>query len=197
MKAIRLVGVIVVLIVAIVVFKGSKTGNVDDRAKAMEVKEVSSLTKLNEATNSDGSKRLAGTSEITDVGVKYKFVTSDEKKNEKTLLFESLLNKESSVVIPYNSWSSDEKHVFLEAKTGPGKNYYVFNADGSNFKDGIKFLDVMDYWEKSGIDKRVDHVSGWAGPGLLVVYTTNLDGSDSFAYWFVVDTRRFMNVREL
>ncbi|OGD80330.1 MAG: hypothetical protein A2320_01220 [Pseudomonadales bacterium GWC2_63_15] len=78
-----------------------------------------------------------------------------------------------------------------------GKDYYVFKTDGSLFSDGKKYLEVGEYWKLSKNMDVIDHVSGWAGGDLLVTYTTRPDGSGSSAYWFVVGSRKFMQVREL
>ncbi len=73
----------------------------------------------------------------------------------------------------------------------------MFKADGSSFDDGLKYLDVQQYWVSSKNAEVIERVSGWAGADLLVTYATNPDGSDSFAYWYVISSRRFMHVREL
>ncbi len=170
--------------------------NFDVGTRALEVKEPS-LTELSEASNSDGSLKLVGTGRVVEGKTKYSFRVMDVQKKSNLLLFETVADPGQTFLIPFNSWSSDYKHVFLQTNDQNGKDYYVFKADGSLFGDGKKYLDVGEYWTESKNPQIIEHVSGWAGADLLVVYTTNPDGTGSSAYWFVVGSRKFMQVREL
>ncbi len=197
MRGIKTIGLVIIVLLALAVMRSPGKVKTDQRVEAKDVKEVSSLIKLTEASNLDGSKRLVGTSELKEGKVKYVFTVIDSTKKEKIILFETYVDRQSSLTIPFNSWSNDDKYVFIQANSPEGKNYHVFKADGSSFNDGLKYLDVQQYWVSSKNTKVIDRVSGWAGADLLVTYATNSDGSDSFAYWFVISSRRFMNVREL
>lgn len=189
--------VIVVGIAYVALTLVKKDDSVDVGTRALEVKEEPSLTTLSEASNSDGSLKLVGTGRVVDGKTKYSFKVEDVQKKSSLLLFETVADPGQTFSIPFNSWSSDYKHVFLQTNDSSGKDYFVFKADGSLFADGSKYLAVGSYWAESKNPQSIDHVSGWAGEDLLVVYTTNPDGTGSSAYWFVVGTRKFMQVREL
>jgi len=157
----------------------------------------SSPTRLEEATNSDGSLRLVGERNVMGERASYSFKVLDSQNNSSLLLFDTVADPGQTFTIPFNSWSSDNKHLFIQKNDLNGKDYYVFKADGSLFSDEKKYLEVGEYWKLSKNMDVIDHVSGWAGGDLLVSYTTRPDGTGSSAYWFVVGSRKFMQVREL
>ncbi|MEK7070812.1 MAG: hypothetical protein AAB966_03320 [Patescibacteria group bacterium] len=152
---------------------------------------------LEEATNSDGSLKIVGKRKTVGENIGYSFNILDNQNNTNLLLFETVADIGQTFAIPSNSWSSDNKYLFIQKNYLGGKDYYVFKADGSSFGDSKKFLEVGEYWRQSGNKEIIDHVSGWAGADLLVAYTTEPDGTGSKAYWFVIGSRKFMQVREL
>ncbi len=192
----KVTGVLVMAGLAFSVFNLPKNSTVPESKALASVKESPVLKSLIEASNSDGQLRLTGESEQKGGEVRYRFNVVDNQKNVKYLLFETTVEKDRSFTIPFNSWSSDNKHLFIETKSLEGRDYYVFNTDAGEFQDGLKYLDVGDYWNKSKNSDLIREVSGWAGPDQLMVYTIRPDGSDGLAYWFIVSVRKFLQVRE-
>ncbi len=196
MKIKYLIGVLIVAGLVFTVMNIPKKNIVLRAEEATITPEVSSITKLIEASNSDGQYRLVGSSELIKGSVHYSFRVEDAAENSSLLLFETKAADDETYSIPFNSWSSDNKYLFLQLNNSKGKNYYVFKADASLFADGLKYLDVGDYWSQGEREDVIKEVSGWAGPDLLMVYTTKPDGTGSSAYWFMVSSRKFMQVRE-
>lgn len=108
-------------------------------------------------------------------------------------LYEEQVGMGTSFETPFNSWSPDDKQLFIQRNSGGESNYYVFNADGSSFKDGQKFLNVKDYWSEKN-KFRIKTITGWAAKDLLVVKTLTDDGRDGPSYWFVISSRKFMQL---
>lgn len=188
--------VMVVGVTAVALNLLRQDNNYDVGTRALEEKEEPSLTELSEASNGDGSLKLVGIGRAVEGETKYSFRVVDSQKKNSFLLYETVADPGKTFSIPFNSWSSDNKHVFLRTNYQNSKNYFVFKADGSSFDEGSQYLDVGKYWTESKNQQIIDNVSGWAGADLLVVYTTNPDGTGSSAYWFVVGSRKFMQVRE-
>lgn len=112
-------------------------------------------------------------------------------------LYEVILDSSRKISIPLNSWSPDNKQLFLQEEGRGQVNYLVFKSDGSAYKDGAQYLEINSYWNKTGKNLLIREITGWAGTDLLVVETTKTDGSNGPAYWFVTSSRSFMQLRQL
>lgn len=191
--------VLIILVVgAVAVFFGV-TKKVEKSASLIQSsnKEASAYVPLSEATNSDGSLKLVGVAhKVQGGGNSYVFKVIDTQKRTEIPLYDTIADSGSSMTIPLNSWSPDYKQVFIKTSSPSGENYYLFKASGEPYADGKKYIAVGDYWNETKTMNKINKISGWAGPDLLMVYTTKEDDSEGPAYWFVTSTRKFMQVRE-
>lgn len=124
----------------------------------------------------------------------YSFHVINLETKEDQLLFEQTVSSPASYTAPFNSFSPDDLQLFIQITENNEPNYFVFNRDGSSFKDGQKYLNVRDYWNQGKGKYVMKEVSGWAGKDLLMVLTSKEDGSSGPSYWFVVSSRKFMQL---
>lgn len=101
------------LVVALMVFyissvKRSQKPNLSVAVEATET----SPTRLEEATNSDGSLKLVGERNVTGERVSYAFKILDSQQNSSLLLFDVVADSGQAFAIPFNSWSADNKHLY-------------------------------------------------------------------------------------
>lgn len=127
----------------------------------------------------------------------YKLKVINNSTKSESNLYETILNSSRELKVPFNSWSPDNKQLFLIEENGNQIDYFVFRSDGSVYSDGRSYLDINAYWEKSNRNSKISDVTGWAGQDLLVVNTTKMDGSSGPAFWFVTSSRSFMQLRQL
>ena len=59
-------------------------------------------------------------------------------------------------------------------------------ADGTPFPDGNPFIDVGAVWANKNIGYTIRTATGWASGTLLIIYTSNADGSRGPAFWFEI-----------
>ncbi|EKD42956.1 MAG: hypothetical protein ACD_72C00522G0001, partial [uncultured bacterium] len=156
----KVVGLALVVTLTAFYLYSAKINQKPNPSVVVEATEVSP-TRLDEATNSDGSLKLVGERVITGERARYSFKIFDSQKNSSLLLFDTVADPGQTFVIPFNSWSSDNKYLFIQKNDLNGKDYYVFKADGGLFDDGKKFLEVGEYWKQSKNMDVIDHVSGW------------------------------------
>lgn len=119
------------------------------------------------------------------------FVKNKEK--EKQLIFTQDLIIDDQMKIPFNTWSPDETHFFIEKQTPIDSRYLVFKTSGEQFKDGL-FLDVNEYFNQKEIPFAIDKVTGWAAPGLLLVTTLKDDQTKGPSYWFEINSLKFIQL---
>lgn len=145
--------------------------------------------KISEVKSGDGTRRLMSVNEALDEKTtRYTLIVWD--KEQKRELWQTMLN-ESRVELPVNSWSPDNKQVFVEIVGSRQADYYVFSADGKEYKSGAKYLDVQAEWGKSKGDQVIEKITGWAANNLLVVYASKSGSNQMLKYWFVTDTGKF------
>ncbi len=167
------------------------------RVSASAEPEMNSVSPLEEATNSDGSLKIEGEGQKSREGrMKYSFKVVDVPRKTSLPLYSTVADPGSVMTIPRNSWSPDNKQVYLMATSQGGDDYLLFRADGSKYSDGEKHISLLEYWNKAERDEVILEVSGWAGDDLLMVYTQKKDGAPGQAYWFVTSSRKFSRVRE-
>jgi hypothetical protein len=93
--------------------------------------------------------------------------------------------------IPLNSWSPDNKYVYLQEKDATGQlNYLVFKATGEPWGNGEPYLDVRSYFTKKLAKSTLREATGWASPIFLNVVT-----NEGAAYWFDVTALAFWGHR--
>ncbi|HSW89645.1 MAG TPA: hypothetical protein VLH19_02105 [Patescibacteria group bacterium] len=150
---------------------------------------------LTDAKTGDGKLKVSGTSaKQHDGGMKYTFSVTDISAKSTWTLYEATVAAGDSMAIPLNSWTPDNKVLFLEKTVGGVTDYLVFRGDAKPWPDGQQFLSVQDYWTTAGKNLTIRTATGWAGNDLLIIYTAKADGSRGPNFWFVTETHKFMQL---
>lgn len=150
------------------------------------VKPLSSL-KSSIVLSGDGTMKVTMKSqEKLDGTTDYSFFVSDSSdKNSKLLYSKSI--KKGSMDIPKNTWSPDNKYLFILDKED-GDHYLVFKANGELFANGDKFIDATLLFEKKQPSFLLSEMTGWDGLGLMHVRATNT------SFWFDIDSQNFLQL---
>lgn len=142
-----------------------------------------------EVHSSDGEMNLIMQKQKQSDGLAtYSFFTSDIAGNNKKILFEKIVNAGVSMEIPKNSWSPDNKYVFLREDEPSSFSIFVFKASGENLSSTEKYIDVMPLFSESKIKYEMKDITGWDSPTLLHVITSGP------SYWFDITTRAFLQL---
>lgn len=145
--------------------------------------------KNTEVHSADGEMNLImQTQKQEDGSAIYSFFTSDIFGKNKKILFEKTVNAGVSMEIPKNSWSPDNKYVFLREDEPSSFSIFVFKASGENFADGQQYLDVSSLFTQHKVKYLLSDVTGWDSPTLLHVVTSGP------SYWFDITTRAFLQL---
>ncbi len=198
MKNSRIIFLLIILVILVLTFGLKFSG----RSQSVIIKQIFATPTPTPfpdktITMDSGDGKVALTQTIkTQVGgnTNNLFTVTDKSNNNQTSLYEKTESYPNTLTIPANSWSSDNKQLFLIEK-GTETHYYVFKADNTNYSGDQKFLDIGSYWAKSKINYTIRNVTGWASGDLLYIYTSKADGSNGPQYWFVVSSRKFLQLR--
>lgn len=170
-------------------------------ARAPVLPEAIRVTKIH---SSDGTMRLilSSTPDVKSGTKSNTFTISTVSGQNPHVLFTKNTPLTTSIAIPGNSWSPDNKYVFLVEKDSAGKpsdsegkeNFLVFLASGANIVKEQKFLDVGVQFTEKVKDYTLRDVTGWASPTLLIVYTNDGKGGKGPSFWFDVESRSFIQL---
>lgn len=186
-------------LVVILLVVGTRRGEDQKSREAKgEVTPAVESEQINEIRSGDGRMKLTRVSrKRTNGNIEYFFRVIDVVSGAEKTLFEKTVERGKVIEIPLNSWSPDNKQLFIQEGLEKGVEYWVFKANGDSYGDGQKYLNVNDYWARTKYAYSIKEVTGWAGPDLLVVFTQKEDGSNGPAFWFVTGSRKFLQLREI
>lgn len=120
----------------------------------------------------------------------YSFTVSGISGAGEHPLFTKTVGKDGSMLLPPNSWSPNNKYLFIQEKKGDSINALVFKASGEPFAKGEDFLDIGENLAKKKPGTKLKEATGWAASDLVQITTASQDGKGS--YWFVIETGSFL-----
>ena len=106
-------------------------------------------------------------------------------------IFESESPISTIFTVPDNTFSPDNKYVFLIENAGGIKSYIVFKANGEAFSDTQSSVEIASLFEQKVPGFKITDVTGWAAPNLLIVNTDKAEGGEGPSFWFSVNSENF------
>lgn len=101
---------------------------------------------------------------------------------------------EVSIIVPFNTFSPDNKYIFLK-KLSPGSTHYIVLAtDGKSFSSESQGLEVTSLFYEKYTDYKITDVTGWASPTLCVINTDKISGGEGPSFWFDVSSKSFIQL---
>lgn len=126
----------------------------------------------------DGKKILTMKKASSGNEITYTFSDAD------TVVFTRIVNQATTLSIPFNSWSPDDKYFFVKETTPNTTNYYVYPSE----------TNITDFFTQKLPNSKLVDVTGWASPTLLIVNTNKMDGGVSYSYWFDITSKSFIQL---
>lgn len=142
-------------------------------------------------TSPDGTKKLSLTQTTNkDNSKTFAFTVTNTKDNTVVPIYTVTLTDEA-MDIPYNTFSPDDRYVFLEYNSKNGQQAWVMRADGQpiNATTNEQYYNVTNLFEQRMPNANYHTTTGWASETLLILITTNTDGSEGTSYWFEVPSK--------
>lgn len=92
----------------------------------------------------------------------------------------------TTISVPYNTFSPDNKYIFLKKTTPTGVSYFVLKTDGTAFKNSEQSIDFVSLFNSKYPDATASDVTGWGGMTLIVINHNNPDGTVKNSFWYDV-----------
>ncbi len=140
----------------------------------------------------DGSHILTMKEEKGKNAVTHTLSISTESDSSQKQIFSKTLEEGSALSIPANTFSPDDKYVFLKESGKNGVSYIVLASSGDPITQDNQTITFSDLFAKKLPDYKITDVTGWASPTLIVINTNKLDGTQGPSFWFEVPTQSFI-----
>ncbi len=124
----------------------------------------------------------------------YVLTASDVSGANRRIIYQSVAPNGTNVRIPANSWSPDNKFVFIIAIRNEQLTVFVFQANGEAFADGSPYIDVSSLFRDRLPTAILRDVTGWDDPSLLHVMTYTADKTLGPSYWFDIWSKSFIEL---
>ncbi len=109
-------------------------------------------------------------------------------------IFTEILPGDASFTIPFNTFSPDNKYIFLQKKISGAVTYPVLSTSGSSISKDGQGLEIVSLFSEKFPDYKVTDVTGWGGINLIVFNTDKTAGGTGPSFWFEVPTKSFIRL---
>lgn len=153
------------------------------------------LSKLQTVYTPDGTKKIVASGTPVDSTTEsYVVTTSDPHGDHRVVLYQTSEEVGTRLILPQNSWSPDNRYVFLIKNKQSVLTVLVFSADGKEFSESTPYINLSTDFEKRLPSLTLRDVTGWDDNQLLHVMTSDKTGQRSSSYWFDVPSRSFIQL---
>lgn len=191
---------ILALVVISSVFFASRLSNPKDNASS--ISQASNLqifpTKVPpestaEVHSADGKMKVV-MKKISKIGSNlstFTFTASDINAGNPKVVFTTTLPDSQNMEIPANSFSPDNKYLFLKENDRGKLSFFVFKATGETFTDGKEYIDVVPLFESKKYEFLLSDITGWDSNNLLHIFTVKGNDTRGPSFWFDVEGKSF------
>lgn len=111
----------------------------------------------------------------------------------KEILSENLPNG-SIYKIPFNTFSPDNKYIFLQKTVSDAMSYPVLSTSGKDISGDGMGLEIVSLFSAKFPEYKVTEVTGWGGMNLIVFNTEKTSGGEGSSFWFEVPSKAFIRL---
>lgn len=188
-----------VFLTASIVFWSSRQTRIGVKEKvgsASEIPETSSIKETKVVVISpDGKYTLTmDTKEVGSDNIEQKFYISSDTMVEIVELNTDDLLKGGIITIPFNTFSPDNKFIFLMQTVSEKAEYFVLRTDGEKILGDKYAFRLIEPFNKRYPDLKVTDVTGWGGLNLIVVNTDQIEGGTGPSFWFDLSNFSFIRL---
>lgn len=121
----------------------------------------------------------------------YILTVSEMSGANKKIILSNTLGESQEIQIPDNSWSPDNKYLFVKENDNGKLSFFIFKATGESFSDGKEFIDAVPLFEDKKYEFKLSDITGWDSNNLLHVFTVKADSTKGPSFWFDVEGKNF------
>ncbi len=184
---------VLVFIGVFLLFPFQKSKNTAQNTLLNKPEVSASQPQESEVYSSDGKVKLLMRVEEKNQVKTYSFFTIDTANKNRKTLFTKTVSSGGEMLLPHNSWSPDNKYLFLIENEEGSFNVLVFKASGEVFQNGQQYLDLRALF-KSKAGYLINNATGWASPTLIYVMTISDKSTKGPTFWFDLSSHTFIQL---
>ncbi len=136
----------------------------------------------------DGKMELKLTKKKAQGGVIWTASVGDKE------IFNQTLPESAAVSVPFNTFSPDNKYVFLKETSEDVVSYPVLSTAGSPLSADGSIPEIASLFSQKHPDYRITEATGWGGINLIVFNTQKATGEAGPSFWFEVPSHAFIQL---
>lgn len=109
-------------------------------------------------------------------------------------IFSKLLPVGSTLSIPANTFSPDDKYFFLKETGANGTSYLVFTTSGEPIAEDVQNFEFAGMFAQKHENYKITDATGWGGVNLIVFNTDKAAGGAGPSFWFEVPSTAFIQL---
>jgi dipeptidyl aminopeptidase/acylaminoacyl peptidase len=134
----------------------------------------------------DGTKKITIVAVSAEDSTKtYTLTTANGDNSGQIRIYSTTLPDSESISVPFNSFSPDNKYLFVIHHKAEINEALVFRTDGEKMTETEQYSKVAETFTAEEIKDSYKETTGWASETLLIVNTTPENDSKQ-SYWFEV-----------
>jgi hypothetical protein len=191
-KNIILICLVISVVVVFFAFrKNSPPQGITTTPAPIPVVQASQLTIV---SSPDGKMNLTMKEKKNEGLVTFTFILSDEVKGVKNEIFVKIVSSGTTFSIPANTFSPDNKYVFLKEENAGQANYFVLTTSGAEIVKDAQILDISSLFSAKYDNYKVTEMTGWGGMNLIVINTDKVEGGVGPSFWFEVPSKAIIQL---
>lgn len=147
-------------------------------------------------TSSDGTKQITMETQNNNGEKNYSFFVTptSEDSQKKQPFFSKTVDADTSFLIPFNTFSTNNKYLFLQRKDKNQTDFLVFDVSGQLITKENQYIDISSLFKKYTSVYTLHQVTGWASNTLLIIESSKNDNSPGPSFWFDVTNQSFIQL---
>jgi hypothetical protein len=119
-------------------------------------------------------------------------LTANQAEEVAKTIWWQTMPKDTTMSIPFNTVSPDNKYLFLK-QTGTDKiGYLVLTVSGEPIIPETQTIEFAEKFESEYPEYKITEVTGWGGINLIVFNTDKVEGGIGPSFWYDVPNRSFI-----
>lgn len=185
------------LVAYALVFSSSKKAQLQQQSQPQVIAQTFAEVKPSPKTTTilapDGKMDLVVKEEKSGDSMIDTFTVSDASGGPQTQIYSETLPQGTTITIPYNTFSPDNKYIFLRRTDSSGFTYFALRTDGKSVVGTEQTVDFVSLFkEKYSAEYTITDVTGWGGMTLIVINVNKTDGSQGLSFWYDVASNSFI-----
>jgi|GEM_PF-2404602 len=148
----------------------------------------------NVVTSPDGKWTLTSKETKHKDSTSYSFKAMNTKDGTQKEIYTAELSTGETLTIPLNTFSPDDKYVFLMQTATSGSAYFALTVSGDPIAKDAQTIDFSSLFAAKYSNYKITDATGWGGMNLIVFNTDKATGGQGPSFWFDVPSHSIIQL---